>query len=329
VAGLSVCAVKHAICFINHRSFQMVTFFSRQLKLKFILFVALAICFAATFSRADANVTVSSFSATGSTGKVRLAWATGTELNNSGFNILKSSSANGPFTVLSSSQPMVKSTCQVGCVGGATYSFEDTTATPGVTLYYKLQTIDTSGKKEEFGPKSAAATASASATPTRTNTPVATATATNTPLPTSTSLPTSTTLPGMPTSTPMPTYTPVPTNTPAPNAPASAPNSPPVRVAGANPSVTPVRKPGDAPSAATNNPVISPAPTRVAAAPKPSVVFEDEDDEDVVETPTNSTPEWMPIFGLGIFLVAGVVGFAGMLVLGVALFGFLSSMRRR
>ncbi len=146
-----------------------------------------------------AAVTISSFTAQGRPASIHLTWKTGSEVNNIGFNLLRSTSDSGPFDQIN---PEIISSCF--CVGGVTYTFDDADVSAGQTFYYKLQSVNTSGGTEEYGPVSAALVA-ATATPTQTNTPRPTATRTTAPVRTAT--PTST----LPPVTATPTQTTVPT----------------------------------------------------------------------------------------------------------------------
>ncbi|MDE0013665.1 MAG: lamin tail domain-containing protein [Candidatus Poribacteria bacterium] len=76
------------------------------------------------------------------TGEVLIKWRTESELNNAGFNILRSEKRNGDFTVIN-----VK-----GIIPGQgtssemhTYSYTDTTAKPDVIYYYRIEDVSFDG----------------------------------------------------------------------------------------------------------------------------------------------------------------------------------------
>lgn len=68
---------------------------------------------------------------------VRLYWETSNEVNNAGFNVLRSNSENGPYQKLNS-RLMLSNT-------KGEYAFLDTTATGGHTFYYKLEDLSLNG----------------------------------------------------------------------------------------------------------------------------------------------------------------------------------------
>lgn len=173
---------------------------------------------------AAAAVTISAFGAKGEAAEIVVTWTSGSEINNVGFNILRSDSQNGTFTKINSA---IVPGCG-GCVGGESYSYKDVGVNPGQTYFYQLQSVDINGGTEltkcvSQCPVSAAAGSPAtSPTPTPTNSPVP-PTATNTPkAPTATRTPkptitkTVTPVPSAPTSTVNPTDV-VPTDTLVPD----------------------------------------------------------------------------------------------------------------
>ena len=90
--------------------------------------------------------TPGNFTATGTTGGVQLSWSADSSTNLAGYNVYRSSSATGTFTLLTTT---------------TVTSYLDSTAPAGATSFYKLTAIATSN-----GTESAAATASASPTAT-------------------------------------------------------------------------------------------------------------------------------------------------------------------
>ena len=78
------------------------------------------------------------------TGEVVIRWVTQSELNNAGFNILRSETKNGEFTVVN-----VK-----GIIPGQgttsekhVYEWTDTTAKPNVVYYYQIEDVSLDGKR--------------------------------------------------------------------------------------------------------------------------------------------------------------------------------------
>jgi hypothetical protein len=258
--------------------------------------------------RASAAVTISAFGAQWQGNSVVVTWRTASELNNAGFNILRSTSANGTFTKVHNTP------AQFGSISGASYSFTDSGVTPGTTYYYRLQSIDTSGKVDTYSQTvSAAPPATPTATtapPTATRTRTPTATATNVP-----SAPTSTPVPPTATATAPPQFTPTRTRTLPPGVPSPtpAPPTPTVRVAYvAQPSAT--RASAPAVAAPT---IAPPEPTRVAIAIKDTVSDEEtETDQDIPGAPEDSNLHIKQLILGAMIVLMGVTG-AGGLVLGM------------
>jgi hypothetical protein len=87
-----------------------------------------------------------SFVAQAGVGEVNLAWQTGTETDNAGFNLYRSASADGPWTKVNGSFIAAEG----DPVAGASYSFVDT---PGSgTFYYQLEDVDIYGVSTLHGP---------------------------------------------------------------------------------------------------------------------------------------------------------------------------------
>jgi hypothetical protein len=82
-----------------------------------------------------------SFTAMPGDGQVHISWTTGAEINNYGFNILRSVSPNEPFEQIN---PTVIPAMGIS-PGGATYKFMDTNVSNGKTYYYRLEDIDNHG----------------------------------------------------------------------------------------------------------------------------------------------------------------------------------------
>jgi len=93
-------------------------------------------------------VNLISFTATGRDGLVRVEWETAQEINNMGFYLYRSSSANGPFSRLTDKLiPAFFSS-----IMGKIYTYDDINVTEGELFYYKLEDIDIYGKKSLHGP---------------------------------------------------------------------------------------------------------------------------------------------------------------------------------
>ena len=77
-----------------------------------------------------------------STGVVTIEWATESELNNAGFNIMRSETKKGEFKVIN-----VKMIQGAGTTSEKqNYSYIDTTAKPNVAYYYQIEDISFDGK---------------------------------------------------------------------------------------------------------------------------------------------------------------------------------------
>ena len=96
-----------------------------------------------------------SFTATGLNGEVLLEWETGSEINNLGFNLYRSLTEEGPYEQITAQViPGLGSSPE-----GAKYAYRDSGLTNGVTYYYQLEDIETTGVTELHGPVSATPTA--------------------------------------------------------------------------------------------------------------------------------------------------------------------------
>ena len=91
-------------------------------------------------------ITLASFTARPSGSSVMLAWETGTELDNAGFNLYRATAADGPYTRINETLIAAEG----DAVAGASYSFLDT---PGYgTFYYQLEDVDYYGVSTLHGP---------------------------------------------------------------------------------------------------------------------------------------------------------------------------------
>lgn len=187
---------------------------------------------------AQAAVTLISFSAEADETSTRIiiSWATGSELDSSGFYVLRSTQRSGTYTRLNTNQVPAS-----GEVVGAEYTFFDDNVVDCTVYYYRLEAIDNSGNSliyerdpttNDFVTANLDRTGNCVLLPTATSTststtgPTATRTFTPTPTPTSTNTPVGFTASPSPsptltrTATPTPlatlTPTPLPSSTPVP-----------------------------------------------------------------------------------------------------------------
>jgi len=87
-----------------------------------------------------------SFTATPGKGTVTLAWETGTEVDNAGFNLYRATAGAGPYTRINGALIPAEG----DAVSGASYSFLDT---PGYGIfYYQLEDVDYYGVSTLHGP---------------------------------------------------------------------------------------------------------------------------------------------------------------------------------
>ena len=95
-------------------------------------------------------VTLASFTAQGGVGKASLAWETGTEIDNAGFNLYRATAEDGPYAKVNDALIAA----QGDPVSGDSYSFTDEGLSAG-TYYYKLEDVDYSSVTTLHGPVSA------------------------------------------------------------------------------------------------------------------------------------------------------------------------------
>ena len=107
--------------------------------------------FTITGIETPAAVELASFGATAQGSAILLEWETATELDNLGFNVYRSQAAEGERVQLN---PALIPAQNPGSVLGATYSFLDEAAAPGVTYYYWLEDVDANGAATLHGPVS-------------------------------------------------------------------------------------------------------------------------------------------------------------------------------
>ncbi len=103
-------------------------------------------------------VELSSFEARGLDGAAELTWRTASELKNLGFHLYRATSIDGPYERITASViPGLGSS-----PSGASYQYTDSGLVNGVTYYFKLEDIDTTGKTKLHGPVSVTPAAGAS-----------------------------------------------------------------------------------------------------------------------------------------------------------------------
>jgi protocatechuate 3,4-dioxygenase beta subunit len=94
-------------------------------------------------------VLLAGFDAASQADHVLVSWETVSEANNAGFNLYRSLSADGEYTLLGFTP-----SASPGSTQGAAYSYQDFDVTPGQTLWYQMEDIDLSGAATMHGPVS-------------------------------------------------------------------------------------------------------------------------------------------------------------------------------
>ncbi len=79
---------------------------------------------------------------------IEITWGTASEINNAGFNILRSQARDGEYVQINS----VLIPADGGPMQGADYSYTDNTVEEGITYWYKLEDVATDGNRELHGP---------------------------------------------------------------------------------------------------------------------------------------------------------------------------------
>jgi len=80
-----------------------------------------------------------------------LSWATGSEIENAGFNIYRGESKNGNYLKINSA--LIPS--EGSPTDGASYAFTDKDVKNRLTYYYKLEDVDINGVATLHGPVAA------------------------------------------------------------------------------------------------------------------------------------------------------------------------------
>jgi hypothetical protein len=96
-------------------------------------------------------VTLSSFTAEWDGDQVAVAWETALEIDTVGFNVWRSTAADGGYAQVNSTLIPAASP---GGVWGGSYAFTDAGVTPGATYYYKLEELEVGGARNWYGPVS-------------------------------------------------------------------------------------------------------------------------------------------------------------------------------
>ena len=96
-------------------------------------------------------VKLMSFTASPADRAVDLAWQTGSELDNLGFQLYRATAAAGPFVRITPALIPGLGSSPIG----ASYSYHDAALTNGVTYFYELEDIETTGLATRHGPVSA------------------------------------------------------------------------------------------------------------------------------------------------------------------------------
>jgi uncharacterized repeat protein (TIGR01451 family) len=92
-------------------------------------------------------VTLAGFAAEPREGAVLVTWETVGEIDNLGFNLYRSRTSDGPYAQLNETLVAAR-----GATFGATYTWLDQLVEPGVTYYYRLEDVETSGRTASHGP---------------------------------------------------------------------------------------------------------------------------------------------------------------------------------
>ncbi|MFC1591750.1 GEVED domain-containing protein [Thermodesulfobacteriota bacterium] len=96
-------------------------------------------------------IELSSLTATPSDSKVIISWTTESEIDNTGFNLHRSTRTDAGYSQINTGLIAARGTPNQG----STYSYTDEAVTNGTTYYYQLEDIDATGKSTMHGPVSA------------------------------------------------------------------------------------------------------------------------------------------------------------------------------
>lgn len=99
------------------------------------------------YGRESTAITLASFNARAGVGSVTLAWETGTEVDNAGFNLYRAAAPEGPYTKVNAALIAAEG----DAVSGGQYAFLDK-GLAADTYYYKLEDVDLNGQATLHGP---------------------------------------------------------------------------------------------------------------------------------------------------------------------------------
>jgi len=94
-------------------------------------------------------VTLASFTAEWDSGQVLIAWETTLEIDTIGFNLWRSTASDGAYVRVN--ETLIPAASPGGVMGGV-YTFDDPSAVPGTTYYYKLEELEVGGARNWYGP---------------------------------------------------------------------------------------------------------------------------------------------------------------------------------
>jgi len=114
----------------------------------------------AYFSDSALPVELSSFNVTAGNQMAKLEWRTGSEIDNVGFNILRSTKKDGPYRQIASYRDTETLKGQGSSSQGHDYVFYDFDLKNGSTYWYKLQDESLNGLRTDHGPLSVTPSAS-------------------------------------------------------------------------------------------------------------------------------------------------------------------------
>lgn len=154
-----------------------------SLRPNLVLIVALAtaaVVLLVSHSRVLATADVSKFEANPDGDHITVKWTTAAEVDNAGFNLLRSTDPNGEYTQIAHLGAK-----NVGGITGANYSYDDVDVVQGQQYFYMLESVDFNNAVQDFGPVNAVAGSVPTSTPTPTPTyqPIPTEKPTITPTP--------------------------------------------------------------------------------------------------------------------------------------------------
>jgi hypothetical protein len=94
-------------------------------------------------------VSLGSFTATRKEETVEIEWRTTLEVDTAGFNLWRAAAGGGEYVQVN---PSLIPSAEPGGIQGATYRFVDADGMPGETYTYKLEELETGGRRNWYGP---------------------------------------------------------------------------------------------------------------------------------------------------------------------------------